>query len=291
VRACFDSTRCTDAELAPSCPACSGVQSRIATRKGDAIPAVTALQRIGRAAARYFLPSRCLACEIRSVEEVFRGGVCSSCWRAVAKAAGPACPVCSEPLAAEGAERCGRCLIHPPSFRSLRAAAPYRGSARSILLAFKFRGADYLGARLAEVIVERLSPDDTIVPCEVTAVPATPLSVRRRGYHPAALLAEAVAAKLRIPFSPRRLRKIRETSRQSRLTLEHRRSNVRGAFRAEGPSPKRVLLVDDVATSAWTARECAEALRAAGAEQVDVWCFARASRDDFDRDERSADSG
>ena len=275
---------------ASCCPVCSGVRSRIATRKGDAIPAATALQRIGRAAARYFLPSPCLSCEIRSVEEVFRGGVCSSCWRAVPKAVRPACPVCGEPLAAEGAERCGRCLIHPPSFRSLRAAAPYRGSARSILLAFKFRGADYLGARLAEVVVERLSSEE-IDASEVTAVPATARAVRRRGYHPAELLAEAVAAKLGVPFSPRRLLKIRETSRQSRLALEHRRSNVRGAFRADGPSRKRVLLVDDVATSSWTARECAEALRAAGAEQVDVWCFARASRDDFDRDEPSADSG
>jgi len=269
------------------------VRSRIAPRKGDAIPAATALQRIGRAAARYFLPSRCLACEIRPVEEIFRGGVCSSCWRALPKPAGPACAACGEPLAAEGAERCGRCLIHPPSFQSLRAAAPYRGSARSILLAFKFRGADYLGERLAEVVAARLS-EDTIVASEVTAVPATARSVRRRGYHPAELLAEAVAAKLGVSFSPRRLRKVRETSRQSGLALEHRRSNVRGAFRANGPSPKKVLLVDDVATSGWTARECAEALRAAGAGQVDVWCFARASRDDFDRDafdrdERSAD--
>ena len=29
---------------------------------------------------------------------------------------------------------------------------------------------------------------------------------------------------------------------------------------------------------------------AAGAGQVDVWCFARASRDDFDRDERPSAS-
>jgi predicted amidophosphoribosyltransferase len=254
------------------------------------MPAATTLQRIGRAAARYFLPSRCLACEIRPVEEIFRGGVCESCWSAVPKPARPACAVCAEPLAAELAERCGRCLIHPPSFRSLRAAAPYRGSARSILLAFKFRGADYLGARLAEVVVERLSSEQ-IDASEVTAVPATARAVRRRGYHPAELLAEAVAGQLGIPFSPRRLRKIRETSRQSGLALARRRSNVEGAFRVNGPSPGNVLLVDDVATSGWTARECAAALLAAGADQVDVWCFSRASRDDFDRDEQAADLG
>ena len=257
---------------------------------GDAIPAATALQRIGRAAARYFFPSCCLACETHAVEEIFRGGVCESCWRAVPNLVGPGCVSCSEPLAAEGAERCGRCLIHPPSFRSLRAAATYGGSGRSILLAFKFRGADYLGARLAAIVVERLSPKEPAVASEVTAVPATARGVRRRGYHPAEILAEAVAEKLGITFSPRRLRKIRETSRQSGLALERRRSNVRGAFRAESPSPKNVLLVDDVATSGWTARECAESLLAAGAEQVDVWCFARASRDDFVRELQLAGS-
>jgi predicted amidophosphoribosyltransferase len=41
-----------------------------------------------------------------------------------------------------------------------------------------------------------------------------------------------------------------------------------------------VLLIDDVATSGATARECARRLVDAGAERVTVWCFARASRAD-----------
>jgi predicted amidophosphoribosyltransferase len=43
-----------------------------------------------------------------------------------------------------------------------------------------------------------------------------------------------------------------------------------------------VLLIDDVATSGATARECARRLAAAGARPVTVWCFARASRLDID---------
>ncbi len=45
-----------------------------------------------------------------------------------------------------------------------------------------------------------------------------------------------------------------------------------------------VLLVDDVATSGATARECARQLLKAGARDVDVWCFARASRGEMLRD-------
>jgi predicted amidophosphoribosyltransferase len=60
---------------------------------------------------------------------------------------------------------------------------------------------------------------------------------------------------------------------------------VSGAFRVRGRAASRVLLVDDVATSGWTARECAAALAGAGAGTVDAWCFARASRDDVDHDD------
>lgn len=203
------------------------------------------------------------------------------------------CVICDEPIPAEGALQCGRCLIDPPPYRSLRAAAPYRGSARTILLAFKFRGADYLGARLAEVVVDRLAVRGDAEDrrhLEVAAVPATARSLQRRGYHPAELLGRAVSLHLGIPFA-RRVRKLRETERQSGLTLARRRENVRRAFGASGRPARRVLLVDDVATSGQTARECSAALLAAGTEEVDVWCFARASRDDFERDDLSAIRG
>lgn len=245
---------------------------------------MAALQRIGRAAADFLLPSSCLACESAPVAELFRGGVCAACWSSLPRFEDALCTVCDDPLAGAEARVCGRCRIEPPPFRSLRAAAPYRGSARSILLAFKFRGADYLASRLATVAVQRIAVErnESSDAAAVTAVPATRRGQRRRGYHPARLLGEAVAARLGIPFDPLSVEKVRETARQSGLPLEQRRRNVAGAFRARRRAPHRVLLVDDVATSGWTARECARALLAAGASEVDVWCFARASRNDFD---------
>lgn len=169
-------------------------------------------------------------------------------------------------------------MIDPPPFRTLRAAAPYRGAARAILIAFKFRGASFLAPHLARIMVERLGGGDAGY-LEVVPVPAT-RGARLRADHAADLLARAVAERLGAPFARGRLRKVRRTERQSTLPGDRRRANVRGAFEAGARAPERVLVVDDVATSGSTARECAAALRRAGARDVDVWCFARATRDD-----------
>ncbi len=192
------------------------------------------------------------------------------------------CGVCDEPLPGEtGPDApCGRCILDPPPFRRLRAAAPYRGSARAILIAFKFRGADFLAGHLARAMTRDIGADVPDVAFdEVVPVPANPLSRWRRD-HPAERLALAVARRLDLPFAPRRLRKTRRTEKQSGLAARRRPENVRGAFAAVPGAPERVLVVDDVATSGATARECARELRLAGAERVDVWCFARATRDD-----------
>ncbi|MGH9318155.1 MAG: ComF family protein [Thermoanaerobaculia bacterium] len=232
---------------------------------------------IARALAGFLLPSGCLACRDNRVESFWEGGVCAPCWQSLPEPEEERCQHCDEPLAAAEATVCGRCLLDPPAFRSLRAAAPYRGSARDILIAFKFRRADYLAPHLAQVMARRLELREPVR--ELIPVPAT-ARARRWSDHAAELLAAALAARLRVPCTPHRLEKVRETDRQSGLPASRRAANVRRAFRARGSCPPAVLLVDDVATSSATVRECARVLRAAGAKTVDVWCFARASRDD-----------
>lgn len=233
---------------------------------------------VARAAAQFVLPSDCLACRERPVERFLAGGVCDRCWRAIPPRESERCACCDETLPGAAAPAlCGRCLLDLPAFASLRGAAPYAGTAREILLAFKFRGADYLGARLAEVMRDRLPPP---VAGEIACVPTTARSRRARGYNPAEVLALELSRRLRIPFARHRLVKRRETEVQSRLPLAERSANVRRAFGTAGHPAERVLLVDDVATSGATVRECARRLAEAGARRVDVWCFARASRAD-----------
>jgi ComF family protein len=255
--------------------------------------------RLSKAALRLLFPTRCLACRAQPVDELFSGGVCRGCWRSIPSLPAGRCVVCDEPLPAawefedafvpEGgyssaparAWTCGRCVLEPPPFRVLRGAAPYRARARALLLAFKFQGAGFLADHLARCMTREIGSEDRLAAHfdEIVPVPATAWSRCLRD-HPADLLAAAVARRLDLPLNLRRLRKTRRTQRQSALPGRLRFSNVRGAFVASPGAPRRILLVDDVATSGATARECARALLAAGARSVDVWCFARATRDD-----------
>ena len=249
-------------------------------------PRREATDRLARAAGRFLLPTRCVVCDGAAVAAL-RGAVCEACWGALPPA-DAGCPVCADPLPGVAPDPCGRCQIEPPAFSRLAAACAYRGAARRILIAYKFEGADFLAPHLARRMVERIAGGRPFH--EVVAVPATRWA-RWVSDHAADRLAAEVARLLGVRFRTSRLWKVRRTRRQSELPASDRPGNVRRAFRAKAGAPERVLLVDDVATSGSTARECAAALVAAGAAEVEVWCFARASRDAWLDHDEDRDSG
>jgi ComF family protein len=136
-----------------------------------------------------------------------------------------------------------------------------------------------MGEVLSLVLIQRLDefgwPVDLVVP--------VPLSVgrqRERGYNQSAFLAYPVALAHGIRYSSRALQRMRETVSQVSLSADERHRNVSGAFSAnpDAVAGKRVLVVDDVATTGATIGSCAEALMSAGAQAVYGLTLARAVR-------------
>ena len=83
---------------------------------------------------------------------------------------------------------------------------------------------------------------------------------------------------MNLPVAPL-LRRARKTKVQSRLSAQKREENLKGAFAleegAELMAGQRILLVDDIATTGATLRECGAVLEQAGAS-VAAAVFARA---------------
>ena len=113
----------------------------------------------------------------------------------------------------------------------------------------------------------------------VTWAPLHPKRKRNRGYDQAELLARRVGELTGLPVEST-LEKTRVTAVQSQTREdEARRANVQGAYRLRpnlNLEGKRIVLVDDVATSGATLAECASALRQAGAGSIAGLTFARA---------------
>lgn len=111
----------------------------------------------------------------------------------------------------------------------------------------------------------------------VVPVPIHPRRLRARGFHPAGVLADAVARALAARCTHGALVVTRETASQTGLDRAARRRNVRGAFVARPgfAAERAVVLVDDVVTTGATLAACARALRRAGAREIHAVCVAR----------------
>jgi ComF family protein len=213
------------------------------------------------------LPQRCLVCRHPGAQ------VCETCTSALRRIAPPWCERCGTPTVWP-VPRCAECSGRRLAFASARAAVEYDAPVRRIVTAWKERGLRRLAAWAARVVVEhvQLPRADCLV-----FVPPDRDRHLRRGHHPAEQLAVQLADAWDCSVEPLLVR-VRGSPRQRELTRSERRRNVAAAFRAVGPSPQRVVLIDDIYTTGATANAAASLLRKAGAREVEVVTFARTIR-------------
>jgi ComF family protein len=131
-----------------------------------------------------------------------------------------------------------------------------------------FRGLDPGADAVVVAWILRAARALGAAPGAVVPVALHPRRLRERGFSPPALLARAVAREVGARFEPVLLERVRDTESQTGLNRRDRRRNVANAFRARGPAPVRVWLVDDVATTGATLAAAARALRRAGAREI-----------------------
>jgi ComF family protein len=189
----------------------------------------------------------------------------------------PICDKCGKYLQ-EDKHFCLDCSRKLPAFNIARAVGPYDESYRIAIKVFKFLGRKHLGFKMgcmmAEVVKEeaRFWPLDIVVP-----VPASPGSLKQRGFNQTEVLARQVSKELKIKMDATSLYRIKETPSQRELTREEREKNLLFAFEVRNNKHikgKNILLLDDVYTTGSTSRECTRVLLGAGASRVSVITWA-----------------
>lgn len=127
-------------------------------------------------------------------------------------------------------------------------------------------------AGLADLLTKLLSQTIKNEGIRFNIVFYVPLTRKReawRGFNQSELMAARVAKEFEVDLG--RLKKIKETKTQVGLTKKERTKNIKGVFKLVEPknlAGKRVLLLDDVATTGATLNECARVLKKAGARAV-----------------------
>ena len=272
----------------------------------DASPWARARSRL----SQLLWPGVCLLCRRRSERDI---DLCVACEAALETNDG-ACWRCGERVPANAVDGlCGACIASPPPWT--RAVAPfrYRGALQKLVAGLKRgngqRQARTLGALAAAGIaasyatplpglaageggtapreddVPPAGPSDnrspttsrpSTLPTVIVPMPLARQRRRQRGFNQAELLAAVVGRQLGLKRDGKCLARTRHAPPQRSLPRAARLRNLRGAFAVRRPLPgTRLALLADVATTGATARAAAEALLAAGAEEVHLWVVAK----------------
>lgn len=220
------------------------------------------ISKLKRTALDLLYPKWCVGC---GSEGEF---VCQSCRETFSPINGSVCPKCGLPQ--NGQMLCTSCTNWSAEIDGIRSPYIFNGVIRRAVHELKYRNLRAIAVTLAGLLYDYLKenplPGDVLVP-----VPLHPKRLRERGYNQSGLLSKELGYLTGIPVIGDCL--VREQLGQSQArtsSVFERRSNVSGVFscRDERLRGKRVLLIDDVATSGATLNSCAGVMKSAGAASV-----------------------
>ena len=149
------------------------------------------------------------------------------------------------------------------------------GDYRKIPYQIKYHGNIPLGRYFGKMLGHKLKVSELFKDVDlVMPVPLHWMRRWKRGYNQAEVLAEAVADVLGAEMDITTLRRHRRTSTQTKLGIEEKATNVKGAFKVQAghhkarsgnnaglASVRHILLIDDVFTTGSTLHACFMALR------------------------------
>jgi ComF family protein len=234
----------------------------------------------GRALRDLVFPPSCVHCG-GLVEASPLRHVCSACEPLIVRVESPHCPCCGHPYfgETEGERLCVHCEGLKPEFGEGKTAVLFKGPARALVHALKYRHGLHVLEDVATLVAAHPEVGDFIRGSVLVPVPLHPRKQRERGYNQSQLLAETMAKAVGGEGTrvEELLCRVADTQTQTNLDREQRRANLKNAFAlAPGAAiteSQSYILIDDVFTTGSTLNACAGVLRRAGCLKVNVVTF------------------
>jgi ComF family protein len=221
----------------------------------------------------------------RTVTSMALPPVCCLCGASGQASAFDLCDVCATFLPVVDDESGSTLAIGDGTLLRTLFAFKYAPPVDELIRALKFRGERVYARVLGELIARAQRDSGDAMPAWIVPMPLHVLRYRERGFNQAEEIARYAGASLGVRIDSRVLVRATETREQSGLSLEARKRNVRDVFEVIGAVPPgRVALLDDVVTTGSTAGAAIQALRDAGAREIELWAVARVERLDQGRD-------
>lgn len=214
--------------------------------------------------------------------------ICDKCLAKIPLKIDHVCPLCEKKITPDG-RICFECRKHSALDGLLTATSYKNDIIPGAVHNYKYRFVEDLHVPLGEILTRAFLDSALTIPDLIIPVPLHPRRLRYRGFNQAKLLANYLSDNLTPGFSisvaSNLIIRHRYTSPQMKIKNYHqRKKNLEGAFAINKNlsrknrrvlKDKRVLLVDDVATTGATLFECAKVLKKAGAKEVIALVIAR----------------
>lgn len=242
-----------------------------------------------------WIPSKCTLCQTSTK---YRHGLCARCElqlpyvepSTVCRTCAAGLPTLDEDVAAAlspflfDPQKCPICDYEQPPIEVMRSVFHYKTPIDFWVPQVKFHRNLALARLMGELCADRLlelGPALDRWPDALIPVPLHTSRLKERGFDQPLELAKPMATRLKIPLRTDILVRSRATVKQSETDLEHRQSNLLGAFSTNITStsanfPRHVAILDDVMTTGATLHEAALCVLDAGVETVEAWVVARA---------------
>lgn len=207
-------------------------------------------------------PHSCLLCN--------REGplVCEQCLPVFARLKKPVCFLCNS--LSEDFKTCRSCSSKI-ALKRVWVASRYEAYVKQLIREFKFERKRAACESLAQVISDTIVVNNYDLVC---SVPCATSRLRRRGFNQSDLLGRRVAKTLKVPYIDVLIRS--GQAEQVGQTRSERLHQSRSLFRLVKPvKDKKILLIDDVATTGTTLNNCAHALKLGGAKRIEAAVIAR----------------